>query len=99
MMEAFALGLLAVPGMALAQTTIPVTPDPMVVTDMDPPRTSHQQAEHLPPDPANFCYFEGKAYSKGAIYAGQICSSGLGNGTAGSRRPAPSLTWMPARTR
>jgi hypothetical protein len=57
-----------------------------------------QQAA-TPLDPSKFCYFEGKAYSKGARHADQVCSSGMVVFSNTPGRPAPSLTWESASRR
>ena len=98
MMNLLSLGLLAVPAMIAVQTTAPTTPDPMVVTDMAAPHSSDHETEQMP-DPVNFCYFGGKAYSKGAIYAEQVCSAGRVTQTGTTNRPPSTLSWMPAGKR
>lgn len=86
--------LMTVPAFAFAQSNTAPVKDPMMVTDMDPPRGSGHRAEPAP-DPVNFCYFEGKAYSKGAIHAEQVCSSGMVVYNATPGKPASNLSWMP----
>ena len=97
MIKILALGLLVVPAMVSAQAGSPQRPDPVMVTDVDPQRSQRQPDSA--PDPVNFCYYGGKAYSKGAVYEGQVCSSGMMTSFGAGNRPTSPLSWMPARTR
>ena len=108
MMTSLALGLLAMSAATLAQTKATTTPDPLVVTDMGPatsdpqvvtdisPRRRPDRQPEEMPDPVNFCYFEGKAYSEGAIYAGRICSTNAVKQAATAGRAVSHLLWIPA---
>lgn len=102
MMKFLAVGLLALPALASAQ----MAPAPSMPASM-PTQASGaagaasgaDQKPNTPLDPAAFCYFEGKAYSKGAEHAGQTCSSGLVSYNATPGRPASPLMWNPSRKR
>ncbi|MBW6533206.1 hypothetical protein [Sphingomonas citri] len=94
MMKSLALvGLLALPALASAQTTpAPAAPGPAPQADQRP---------GAPLDAVNFCYFDGKAFSKGARYMDQVCSAGSGlvSYSAVPGRPAQPLTWVPVPKR
>lgn len=98
MLKYLTLVLAAVPAFAFAQTNPAPVKDPMMVTDMDPPHRANNRTETAL-DPVNFCYFEGKAYSKGAIHAQQVCSSGMVVFSASPGRPGSTLSWTPVSRR
>jgi len=94
MMKSLALlGLLALPAMASAQTTPAPAPSA--------PVAEAEQRATTPLDATNFCYFEGKAYSKGARHLDQVCGTGGGLVTYSTLpgRPAPTLSWGPVSRR
>jgi len=98
MLKFLTLFLATMPALAFAQTNTASAKDPMMVTDVDPPHRSRHNAE-LALDPVNFCYFEGKAYSKGAIHANQVCSSGVIVFSTSPGNPSAKLSWMPLSKR
>lgn len=98
MMKFLALGLLSLPALASAQTA----PAPMPASQPAPSPAASMGADqkpNTPLDPAAFCYFEGKAFSKGAEHAGQTCTTGMVSYNATPGRPASSLMWMPSHKR
>lgn len=92
MMKSLALGLLALPALASAQTAPEPTTPPSLPHRSAAASAGADQKPNTPLDAAAFCYFEGKAYSKGAEHAGQTCTSGMG-------RPDAPLIWMTTRAR
>jgi len=98
MLKFLSLVLATMPALAFAQTNTAPAKDPMMVTDVEPSHRSGRSSE-IALDPVNFCYFEGKAYSKGAIHADQICSSGMVVFSNSPGKPGANLSWMPLSKR
>ena len=98
MLKLLTVILATMPAFAFAQTNTAPAKDPMMVTDVERPHRSGHNAEPAL-DPVNFCYFDGKAYSKGAIHADQVCSSGMVVFSNSPGKPGANLSWMPLSKR